>query len=250
MAISREHQELNPFREGSSGDDFSFENPSSSKDSSDDASVSDVQDSPSARESIDSTKKQEFSERVRIENKIKRSGFNDLRVKNLLLMLARAYRRRQARLHAHRAFHEHVNKLKDDLVSKKPVKEEVVHENIAELKNRVSYLLEVEKNPDYTAENKELKNKLLSMESKLNMLMKTKEEKEERFKKLEAKINAKLNNDKQIVDELERKLLVLQRKMIEYKLNNKAKMNSSSLKEIDERIKLTKSAIDRIKKSS
>ena len=84
--------------------------------------------------------------------------------------------------------------------------------------------------------------------------MKSKEEKEKRYAELDNKINLKLNADKRVVEEMERKLLVLQKKVIEHKILNKTRKKfgkkpiDSDIDEIHERIKITKDALENIKK--
>lgn len=177
-------------------------------------------------------------------------GFDAEKLRILLIKLAKAYKRHHARWQAHSEFHDHVDQIKSNIISARPKKTYKIDGDIHELKKRVANLIEIEKNPHYHTHNKEMQEKIAMLEDKLNRLMKSKEEREKRFAELDKKVSLKLTADKQIMDELEKKLLVIQKKIIQHKMKKKSKKHKEELNLLNDRLELTKNALHKIKENS
>lgn len=180
----------------------------------------------------------------------RKSEYDPYRVRDFLIRLAKAVKRHNIRVSAHQDFHEHVDKIKKTMVSKKPKTEHNIDKDIDELKKKVASLIDIEKNPNSPNHDKYLQEKIDLLEGKLNNLMQSKQKREDRFTELEKKISIKYDADQETIKELEKKLLLLERKLIEHQIKkkkSKAKINKKDIDEIKEKIEMTKAIIDRHK---
>lgn len=174
--------------------------------------------------------------------------YNSLRVRNFLIRLAMACKRHEIRVNARKQFYEHADKIKQNLISGKP--HEKPDEEIESLKKKVEYLISIEKGSKNHASDEQLNEKIGLLEGKLNILLKSKLEKEKRFEELEKKMNLKHKQEKGLIEELERKLLFLERKLIEHQIDvrkNKKKTDSDAVNQIKNQIDKTKQALHKIK---
>jgi hypothetical protein len=174
--------------------------------------------------------------------------YNSRRVREFLIRLAKACIRHEIRTHARNDFNNHTDKIKKSMLSGKP------HDNpdneIEELKKKVEYLINVEKNPKNPETHKLTQERILLLEGKLNRILQSKLEREKRFEELEKKLNLKHKNTKQYVHELEKKLLLLERKLIEHQLNKKSSKSDiykDALAQIKTQINKTKETLNKIK---
>jgi len=172
-------------------------------------------------------------------------GLSDQKTRVLLIKLAKAFRRHQARMSVRDDLQKHVSKIKRNVMPKQDRAFDL-NQHLKELQQKVNNVVRVESNPDYQYHSKMVNQRLEALEKKLRMLMESKLEREKRFSNLDKKVSLKLDADKQIMNELEKKLLILQKKIIEHKIKGK---KSKDLDHLHERIKATKSALDSMRNS-
>jgi len=188
---------------------------------------------------------------IKIETK---SGtYNRSRVKELLIRIAKAAKRHQIRMHAHKQVHEHIDKIKEAHIARAP-KSHVpnIEKDIEELKNRVTHLVSVEKNPNHPDYTNNVNNKIALLEAKLEKLVQTKESREARFKELEDRIQKKISQDAQLVNDVEKQLLQLEKKLLLHQIDakkSKKKTDAQTVHAIREKIQTTKSKLEKIKNS-
>jgi len=178
------------------------------------------------------------------------SEYDPYRVRDFLIRIAKAVKRHQIRTGAHQAFHNHVDKIARKMVSKKPVSEDTAEKDIDELKRRVSELISIEKGQGPDAE-KMMKDRIEQLESKLNKILEMKQRKDERFKELERKIATKFEADQDLVNRLEKKLLSLERNLIEHQLDkrkSKKKVDLAAIQDIKQQINSTKAILAKHKR--
>ena len=263
MPLSNDYKDINPFKEDHLSDSpYGLNNSDNSIGSSpDDKDIKPISEDEKKRSSEISKDKdiQEKEVKEGLDGE-KAEKFNHDKTKIFMTMLAKAFKRAEIRKQAHHDFHKHVDYMRNNLAKSKMPKKlspENIDSYVGDLKKKVSYLVELENDPDAKPgfdQAKFVKDKITELEAKLNALMKSKEEKEKRYAELDNKINLKLNADKRVVEEMERKLLVLQKKVIEHKILNKTRKKfgkkpiDSDIDEIHERIKITKDALENIKK--
>jgi len=198
----------------------------------------------------DGEKKPEAKETQKEDDPKKKREYDPYRVRDFLIRLAKAAKRHEARRHAHNQFHDHVDKIKKSIVSKRKKSETTVDNDIDELKKKVSYLVSIEKGQGPSGHDKLMQEKILLLEGKLDKLLQSKLRREDRFQQLEKKISSKYTADKELVAELEKKLLLLERKLIEHQLNkrkSKKKQDIAKIKDIKEQINTTKELIGKHK---
>jgi hypothetical protein len=182
-------------------------------------------------------------------SKKKLSGnYNPRRVREFLIRLAKACKRHEIRIHARKQFHEHTDKLKNSLLLDKPHHDP--DSEIEELRKRVDYLISVERSTSTPDNSKVLNEKINQLESKLNRLLQSKIEREKRFEELERKLSLKHKHNKDLIVELEKKLFLLERKLIEHQIQKKrtkSKIDTETLNQIKNQINKTKQVIQSIK---
>lgn len=213
--------------------------PADSLDNSSDASA----------QNSDENLQQESQQQVQQQKK--KPEYDPRRVREFLIKVAKAVIRHEIRNHAHDDFHKQVDKIKDTIASKKGAVDPALQKEIDTLRQKVGYLVKVEKDPNHPENDKYYKEKIAILEAKLDALMKSKEDRENRFKELEQKVDSKYDSERELVKQLEEKLLFLERKLIEHQLSkkkSKQKVNTKAITDIKQQIQSTKDVISQIKK--
>ena len=216
-----------------------------------DAPSPDPADQELTEEESTETTEDEQQPQVEQQPEKKKPEYDPARVRDFLIRLAKAVTRHELRKQAHTDFHKQVDKIKDSMLSKRQKSQPAVENELEALKQKVSHLINVERDPNHPENNKFLKEKIALLEGKLNILMKSKDERENRFKELESKINSKYDTERELVRQLETKLLILEKKLVEHQLTKKKakqKVNNKAIDEIKQQIETTKAVIKKFKK--
>ncbi len=175
----------------------------------------------------------------------RKSEYDPYRVRDFLIRLAKAVKRHEIRSGAHQDLHEHIDKMRKTMASKRPKSDVSVDAQINELKNKVAEIIAIEKS-HASPNSSHVKEKVNVLENKLNTLLESKQRKDERFKELEKKITTKYSADQELINKLEKKLLFLERKLIEHQLDkrkSKAKVDKKTVDDIKKQINKTKAIL-------
>lgn len=222
----------------------SIPSPTAIKDSVADDSI---KDESNAADTVQNTGSGEQQQLQRAQVEKRGHEYNPARVKEFLIRVAKAVKRHQIRMNARKKFHDHVEKLK----SAPKKKEKTIDDDIAELKRHVANLIEVERNPHHPAHSKYVKEKIAILEHKLDELLELKKRREARFTEIEERINKKIYEDKQLIAEVEKKLLHMERDLLKKQIEHHEKKKGvpKELDELKHKIAATKRSLELLKQS-
>ena len=195
----------------------------------------------------DGSSSEQNEQRQRVSLDKQKHEYNPQRVKEFLIRVAKAVKRYQIRMHARKKFHNHVEKFKEPPQQRK----NTIDDDIVELKRHVANLIEVERNPHHPAHSKYVKEKIAVLEYKLDELLEMKKKRETRFNEIEERINKKIYEDKQLIAEVEKKLLHMERDLLKKQIEHHQKRKGipKELEELKQKIATTKRSLDLLKQS-
>lgn len=170
-------------------------------------------------------------------------GLNRERMRRFLKNLAAIYLRSQKRRKAHEDLHSQLKKVQK--ISMTDAEKKDVNREINELKDKINTLLEMKGHPPLPGrQSADVKDRIVQLESKLNLLLSKKTEREERIQILEDKIKKKLHEhqeNRNLLQELRNQLNALGERY--HALEGSKKHSKKELNEVKDRIEKTKKTL-------